>query len=344
VASVVCVLTACSAASVLPSGGSLPDSPFSSVVPTASPSVSHASGQIVFENHPMGAEHHQIWIAWADGSNIRQLVVSPADDDVQPSFSPDGTTVLFTRANSGQAYFVDLDGANLRPLARCQGDCGRDPEGDAWSPDGRQLAVVQIYPPFDANGEPAKVNIWTIKLEGTGVREVTNPAAGSLLEDQRPAWSPDGKRIAFRRGDYSQNPPPMAIFTIAIDGTDLRQVTPRELNADNPEWSPDGSLISFNSPAGSLEPGREQNIFTIHPDGTGLVQLTAHMTAYADGSQGTFDASWSPDGTQLIFTHIPSFGGPADLYVINRDGTDLHVLVRTELNESHAVWGVSPTR
>jgi hypothetical protein len=45
----------------------------------------------------------------------------------------------------------------------------------------------------------------------------------------------------------------------------------------------------------------------------------------------------------MIFTHIPSTDGLADLYVINVDGTGLHVLAQTtDLNESHAVWGVYP--
>ncbi|MDQ2943028.1 MAG: hypothetical protein M3R21_05075 [Candidatus Dormibacteraeota bacterium] len=254
-----------------------------------------------------------------------------------------------------QAYFVNVDGTNLRPLADCAG-CGRqtaggsgDPEGDAWSPDGHRLAVIRAFPPVfvDANGfeEATNVSIWIINIAGTGLQEVTNNAAGSLREDHRPAWSPDGTRLAFARTDYSMSPVLKAIFTIATDGSDLRQVTPWALDSDNPEWSPDGSLIAFDSPAAALLPGREQNIFTIHPDGTGLNQLTAHLSAAADGSQGTFDASWSPDGTRMIFTHIPSTDGLADLYVMNRDGSGLYVVAKTiALNESHAVWGVSPSR
>ena len=187
------------------------------------------------------------------------------------------------------------------------------------------------------------VSIWIVRVDGTGLREVTRNKTGSPFEDHRPVWSPDGKQLAFARIDNSTDPVKTAIFTVSVDGTGLHRVTPWDLDANEPDWSPDGSLIAFSSPAASLQPGREQNIFTIHPDGSGLTQLTAHLKAAPDGAQGTFDPSWAPDGTQLIFTHIPSFDGFADLYVINADGTGLHVLAKTpDLNESHAVWGVTP--
>ena len=300
-------------------------------------------GQIVFEDYSIAKSRHQVWIA--DTSGVMQLVRS-GFDDARPSFSPDGTTVLFTRygANPDQAYFVNLDGSNLRPLS-CPALC--DPEGDAWSPDGRSLAIDRAFGPVFKNAfgteEATNVSIWIVDADGTDLREVTKNPTNSNVEDHRPVWSPDGKHLAFARTNYAVSPQITAIFTVAIDGSHLHQVTPWERDANEPDWSPDGTLIAFSSPATALLPGREQNIFTIHPDGTGLEQLTAHLEAAPDVSQGTFDPSWSPDGTKLIFTHIPSFGGLADLYVVNADGSDLHVLAKTpDLNESHAVWGVSP--
>jgi Tol biopolymer transport system component len=301
------------------------------------------TGQMVFEDYMIAAGRHQVWIA--DDSSVRHLVISDSDD-ARPSVSPDGKTVLFERYDDpDQAFLVNVDGSNLRPLPGSTGD----PEGDAWSPDGRMLAVDRAFGPFftNANGddEATNVSIWIVDLDGTHLREVTRNPTGSNREDHRPVWSPDGKRLAFARTNYAVNPQITAIFTVSIAGTDLRQVTPWKLDANEPDWSPDGTLIAFSAPAASLQPGREQNIFTIHPDGTGLKQLTAHLEAAADGSQGTFDPSWSPDGSQLVFTHIPSFGGLADLYVINADGSGLHVLAETSalhLNDGHAVWGVAP--
>jgi TolB protein len=334
-----------------PVGTARAQSPAPSPVPTTGPSPASptasatpwefATGQLVFEDYTINLSRHQVWIA--DDSSVRHLVMSQFDD-ARPSLSPDGRTVLFTRYGNGpdQAFLVNVDGSNLRELPNCPNLC--DPEGDAWSTDGGMLAVDRAFGQTAANGEfeITNVSIWVVKIDGTGLREVTKNPPGSPFEDHRPVWSPDGKRLAFARTDHAADPPRTAIFTVAVDGTDLVQVTPWDLDASEPDWSPDGTRIAFQSPAAALLPGREQNIFTIHPDGTGLTQLTSHLSAGPDGSQGTFDPSWSPDGSQLVFTHIPSFDGLADLYVIDADGSGLHVVAKTsDLNESHAVWGVT---
>jgi dipeptidyl aminopeptidase/acylaminoacyl peptidase len=114
------------------------------------------------------------------------------------------------------------------------------------------------------------------------------------------------------------------------------------MEVGDPDWSPDGSLIVFQSPPEANQ-GGEQNIFTIHPDGTGLTQLTAHLSSEADGKQGTFHPSWSPDGSQIVFIHNPGTNGVGDLWVMNADGTDLHLLVATGLNETGVFWGPSPS-
>ena len=336
-------MTACGSG---PSASPLVSSPRESLAPSAmptgaSPSTNRAIGQIVFEDWMIDAERHQLYIGQADGSNFRRLITS-AFDDARPSLSPDGTTVLFQRLGDGpdQLYFVNVDGTNLRPLAVCTGGCGNEALNDPWSPDGSRLAVRRIEGFGTATPQ---VNLWIMNLDETDLVQVTNNPAGSQLEDDRPAWSPDGRHLVFVRYDHNVTPQLGAIFTVNIDGTQLTQVTPWELDGNEPDWSPDGTLIAFNVPGESLVPGREENIFTIHPDGTGLAQLTAHLSAGPDGAQGTFDPSWSPEGSQLIFTHLPSTDGVADLYVINADGTGLRVLAKTtDLNEGHAVWGVYP--
>ncbi|MEA2620244.1 MAG: hypothetical protein QOC97_1017, partial [Chloroflexota bacterium] len=62
-----------------------------------------------------------------------------------------------------------------------------------------------------------------------------------------------------------------------------------------------------------------------------------------DGGQATYHPSWSPDGMRILFSHSPSTGGFADFFVMNRDGSDVHVLAETALHENHAHWGRSPS-
>ena len=107
------------------------------------------------------------------------------------------------------------------------------------------------------------------------------------------------------------------------------------MGADDADWSPDGSLIAFNSPEGP-----DQNVYTIHPDGMGLERLTSNSEA----GQHTFHPSWSPDGTQILFSHNPSTDGWGDFFVMDRDGSDVHIVAATTLHENHAYWGRSPSR
>jgi Tol biopolymer transport system component len=108
------------------------------------------------------------------------------------------------------------------------------------------------------------------------------------------------------------------------------------LDAADPGWSPDGGLIVFQAPPDPV-PGVEQVIYTIRPDGTGLRVLTPEI----DGTASNHP-TWSPDGSRVVFAHAPSGPNGGDLFVINRDGTGLHPLAITPLNENSPFWGNAP--
>ena len=303
---------------------------------------SNARGQIVFQG-PIN-DRWQIFIEQADGSNVRRLVTS-GDDDLAPSISPDGKRVAFFRipANGSpdEIFVVNVDGSDLHPIdvSGCTGNClGDDAEGHAWSPSGTQIVFERAL--LDASGK-VNVGLWLMNIDGTGAHQITQLNMAVESEDHRPAWSPDATRLVFQRIDTTVSPEQDALFSVRVDGTDLRQITPWALNANDPDWSPDGALIAFQSPAEANQ-GGNQNIYTIQPDGTGLTELTAGLSSHR-GLQGTFHPSWSPDGTQLVFSHSPSTALRADLYEMNRDGTGLHVVRHTVLNENAPDWGTAPT-
>ena len=356
------VFSACSATSTSPSRVPSPPAtttPGATATPappsiSAAPSASAASkvdGQIVFEDAGKDFKYSQIWIENADGSNVRKIV-SDNFTDGGPVLSPDGHRVVFYRDSGdgfGRIMIVNVDGSDLHELdtgSRAKG-CDAGVEGDGWSPDGRRLAFTRTC---FAKGDFAKAaflgqGLWTVNVDGTGLREVVQNAAPNPcappsycvhVEDHRAGWSPDAKRLVFQRIDTSTDPERSAIFTIAIDGKGLQQVTPWKLDANDPDWSPDGTLIAFNA---SAEPSPTQNIYTIQPDGTALTKLTN----YNEDGQATFHPSWSPDGTQILFSHNPSTDGWGDFFVMNRDGSDLHILAATTLHENHPYWGRNPS-
>jgi TolB protein len=313
----------------------------------AGASFAPLEGQVVFEDSGKDFQYSQIWIENADGSHVRKLV---SDDftDIGPSLSPNGLQVVFTRLLTlsleealadptliDQVLVVNVDGTDLHQVETEHGErCGDSVAGDAWSPDGRRIAFERFC--FDAVANFVESGIWTSNADGTDPIRATKTTLSSHSEDHRAGWSPDGTRLAFARIDTSVSPERSAIFTVAVDGTGLQQVTDWGLDANDPDWSPDGSLIAFNSPA---DPALEQNINTIGPDGTGLTKLTT----YSEKNQATFHPSWSPDGTQILFSHSPATGGWGDFFVMDRDGSDLHLVAATDMHENHGSWGPDPS-
>ncbi len=361
-------LAACTGAAPTPSGTESPAAPstatpLAEASPSSTPSGSQATatklgGQIVFENVGDDAAHSQVWVENADASQARQLVTDSFSDG-EPALSPDGKTVAFDQSRGvpidamladpgvdGGIMLVNVDGSGLHRLATHLGirnKCGDGIEGDAFSPDGRTLVFTRLC-------VTGSFGLWIAAVDGSDEREVTRSTTSPQvlrrflrdgigfvhLEDHRATWSPDGKHLVFERIDTSTTPERAAIFTIAVDGSDLRQVTDWSVDGNDPDWSPDGRLIVFNAPA---EEGGEQNIYTIHPDGSGLTKLTD----FKGTDQTTFHPSWSPDGRHILFSHSPATDGFVDLLVMNADGTDRHALAATKIHENHAFWGPSPS-
>ena len=113
--------------------------------------------------------------------------------------------------------------------------------------------------------------VFVMNADGTEVRQLTDNDYHDY--DGRPAWSPDGTRIAFvgdRDGDWE-------IYVMNPDGTEVRQLTDNDGNDGEPAWSPDGTRIAFASDRyGDFE------VFVMNADGTDV---------YSTGQKGTHP-SW----------------------------------------------------
>ena len=298
---------------------------------TSTPSTAAPAGQIAFSNDPvpMGT-HLQLFIESADGSNVRRLVTSNAND-VTPSISPDGTQVMFTRQSDpapDRIFVVKVDGSGLDQLIPegCPSRCGNSADGRPWSADGSRIVFTREI--FGSHATVSSIQLWTANADGTGARRITDPHGA---QDQEASWSPDGTHLTFTRWVYG-HPDRFEIYTCAADGTELRRLTPIGLDSSNPAWSPDGgSLIVFQSPP---DPVEGQQIYTVRPDGSGLRSLTPHL-----GGLASNHPSWSPDGAMIVFAHAPSGPLGGDLFVMDRDGSDVHALAVTPLNENYPAWG-----
>jgi Tol biopolymer transport system component len=122
------------------------------------------------------------------------------------------------------------------------------------------------------------------------------------FNENLPAWSPDGERLAFvstRDGDFE-------IYVLNSDGT-VDQLTHNSFIDYAPAWSPDGSQITFqNYESGDWE------IYVMNADGSQIRPLTVN---------GGTTATWSPDGSQIVYS---TYGG--EIYAINGDDPNAHQL------------------
>lgn len=133
------------------------------------------------------------------------------------------------------------------------------------------------------------------------IRQLTDGASESL----RPAWSPDGGKIAFQRSD---NGDAFQIYVIDADGTNVRRVSAGNVDDRHPSWSPDGKTIAVDSGTSTA-----REIWLIDAASTRRTQVTRI------GADASFP-SWSPDGSRLAFYEYR--GGAADLWTVGRDGKD----------------------
>ena len=178
-----------------------------------------------------------LYVADADGSNEQQLLEGSVLD-MNPSFAPDGRSVLFTSRRNGSAdiYRVGIDGSGL---VRVTDDPAFDDQA-VMSPNGRDIAFV--------SSRSGQADIWIVDIATQRRRNLTNHPSG----DYRPSWSPDGAWIAFtsdRESDGARAATPgrlfspaqtTRLFVVRADGSGLRQITSGARSAGGAVWSTDG--------------------------------------------------------------------------------------------------------
>jgi TolB protein len=296
------------------------------------------NGQIAFRRY-LGPDRTKgtIFVAARDGTGERRITTPPAKaSDDYPDMAPDGRFIAFQRCgtNTCGVYVINTDGTGLR---RVDDGCGKlppkctDNSYPAISPDAKEIVFNRAFgrirkDQFDHAG------IYRMNIDGSRIRKVSLPATRTA-EDVEPQWSPDGKQVVFVRHNVTAKPAgKQAVFVVNADGSGRRRVTPYSIKAgDGPDWSPDGSQILFRSPEN--EDFLNCDIWTIHPDGTGLRQVT-----HAGPQTKVYSASFSPDGT-AVTVGMSGVDGQADVFTIGIDGTGLTPVTRTPQWDSAPDWG-----
>jgi TolB protein len=215
------------------------------------------------ENNMMSYVDFDVLTMNRDGTGVTNLTLPYANVELRPSWSSDGTRILYesdfdardensiTEGKNWDIYVMDADGSRIVRLTYNPASDGQA----AWSPDGSRIAFGT-----DRNGSS---DIYLMDTNGTDqVPLLSGPA-----NDEQPAWSPDGNRIAFvsdRGGNWD-------LYVIDADGSNIEKLTTGTAKEGHPAWSPDGNRIAFTS-----DRDGDVDIYVINTDGSNLIQLTGN--------------------------------------------------------------------
>ncbi len=234
---------------------------------------------------------------------------------------------------------MDADGSNQRRVYSFRPDLPDRASdegyrwGPVWSPDGEELAFVVWE--FDSSRERRDV-LYRVRVNNLAATQVYVTRPGTIVHSDTlfrtdsiispPAWSPNGKRLAFIRRSLDsigekglKAGTEIKLHTISPDGSDLRTVA-------------EGSAFDFDLSFG-LNHGFVRSLFW-SPNGTellfasssGVYIASADVGGYRKIGEGGY-ASWSPDGSRIAVAHHEYNGAIHDLSTMAPDGSDVQILL-----------------
>ena len=262
-----------------------------------------ANGRIVFLKEDFATMAAQIYSMKSDGTDEVNLSAAGGTSvsDLQPSVSPNGKRIVFTRAEftaqglTGQLWTMNIDGSH-------QIDISNNPllaseSGPSWTEDGSKVMFVKAaFGTFPAFGGP----IWIRDADGKGTpRQLTSGSS-----DANPAMSPDGDLLAFSRPVNG----PRHLFLMKADGTgtltDLGQ-------GAKPDWSPDSKRLVYGQ-------GGSGPIM--------VMKISDPSHPQKLGGPGDEAPVWSPDGTQIAFIHFNPATHAYQIWLMSANGHNPHAI------------------
>lgn len=211
--------------------------------------------------------------------------------------APDMQTRAVTNPRTSEISLMNPDGSGITQLKVF----GSDP---MLSPDGTKIVYCSLR-------DTIYSQIYLMNSDGTNPKRLTDHKNGDVCG---PAWSPDGKKIAyyaFAQTQPSRNP---EIWLIDADGGNPKKLTEHGMD---PTWSPDGREIAFASHRDGVF-----QIYAMNSDGSNVRRLTKHS---AEDS----NPAWGPDGKTIAYISATS-NDRRGLFVMNADGSEPQGLVHSK--------------
>jgi Tol biopolymer transport system component/Ca2+-binding RTX toxin-like protein len=284
-----------------------------------------AAGLVVGD---LGGERGGIFVARPDGTDRRQITVSQTNNfqysgdglnlpDDHPSFSPDGTKIVFTTSrfqspgevNNFEIAIMNVDGTDIRRLTTSP---GIDTE-PVFSPDGTRIAF--------ASDRSGNLDIYSMKVDGTDLRQLTNNSDN----ENEPAWNHSGTKLSYTRilfgGVVGAIGAKKDVYVMnAATGSNKQLIAGNDAEEHDAVWSLDDSKLILTSEQGGTLPFGDVMVMDIATRNY-VSNLTIDDTFLGFGGGG--DPTLSPDGSKIAYfkATLGVLTGPQKIYVMNANGT-----------------------
>lgn len=309
---------------------------------------------------------HDIFLMNADGSAMRQLTAT-GDRKIEMFWSPDGTQILYTVHDGDlDLHIVDVETGEITILT--DDDAWND--FGAWQPDSEMIfltihddpilyemhiASAEISPAF--SGEVAgrvlsyapdhsqlllmvADQLAVTKTDGTGLQTIT----ASPLTIIQAVWTPNGQQIVYWAQDQPEQLSDMHekserfaeihLLDIAtLEDTRIMEIAYREFCGDS-DLSPDGVSLLF-----MCDYEDEATAAEIHDTNTDIYVInleTGDLKRLTDSPEHDWQARWSPDGRQILFTSERN--NINQIYLMNADGSQQTPLTSEEYSNFSPIW------